>query len=115
MKSLTEQLKELIESTPLEELQKQWDEVASKVECNYPTMEEFLGIHTKQNPIERIDWKELKKQKLKLLWVINYLEKLNIEGSEELEGILNLIDHIQDYAVDVLGMKESEVFNLEEE
>ena len=32
--------------------------------------------------------------------------------ANEVEGLLSLIDSIQDYAVDVLGMKDSDVFNF---
>ena len=34
---------------------------------------------------------------------------------ETLSGLLGLVDDIQDFAVDEMGMNENEVFNLEEE
>jgi hypothetical protein len=51
------------------------------------------------NIITGIDWKLLRKQKRLLLQVINN-DNVNFKEKEALEGILNLIDAIQDYAVD---------------
>jgi hypothetical protein len=50
--------------------------------------------------IKRIDWSELRNQKGVLLIIIDELEKKKDIRFEELDGILNLIDAIQDYAVD---------------
>jgi hypothetical protein len=58
-----------------------------------------------------IDWKLLKKQKFQLLKVINN-DAVTPKQKESLEGILNLLDTVQDFAVDVLGINEKEVFNL---
>lgn len=63
------------------------------------TLEQFIGT---------IDFALLKKQKEELLRV-SFLKGVN---ENELEGILNLIDYIQDTAVDVLGYPEDEVFNF---
>lgn len=57
-----------------------------------------------------IDFDELKKQKALLAKTINESD----ENLAELDGILHLIDSIQDYAVDELGMDEEEVFNFTE-
>jgi len=62
---------------------------------------------------QQIDWVVLKKQKEDLLKVID--ENSNSETKDSLTGILNLIDSIQDHAVDVMGMSEKIVFNLEDE
>lgn len=55
-----------------------------------------------------INFTLLKKQKEELLKV---LENTN---NENLDGLIHLIDHIQDTAVDVLGYPEDAVFNLTE-
>lgn len=59
-------------------------------------------LNTRPRFITRIDWELLKKQKKTLL-------KLNKD--EHIDGIIALIDSLQDYAVDVMGMSEEEVFN----
>lgn len=56
--------------------------------------------------IEEIDWEQLKIQKAELL---------SLAGSEELDGLLNLIDALQDFAVDELGVPEEDVFNITKE
>ena len=73
-----------------------------------PSVPEFL---------EKIDWKLLRKQKLTLLETIDDMEKRNAEyykdSIEDLTGILHLIDSLQDYAVDDLGIDESEWDQIE--
>ncbi len=65
-----------------------------------------------------IDWAMLKNQKQYLLSTLSYFEALSSLTSEQikqvdaLEGILNLIDGIQAYAVDSGQFKENDVFNL---
>ena len=54
--------------------------------------------------LSKMDWKLLREQK-------QYLLDTGIE-TEPMEGIINLIDSIQDYAVDGLGLSEKKVFNL---
>jgi hypothetical protein len=69
--------------------------------------------------IENIDFDLLKKQKTQLI----ELQYRTHEGNpvvlskeyDALEGIINLIDHIQDSAIEQLGLKEEEVFNLNKE
>ena len=63
-----------------------------------------------KNPIENIDFNELRLQKLSLLTSIDLA--ISPESIENLTGILNLIDSIQDFAVSDLGKSELEVFNL---
>ena len=75
--------------------------------------------------IRKIDWTELRNQKSSLLDVINKMEhdmptdpetrKLIHNDVENLTGILHLIDALQDYAVDKLGISEMHVFDLERE
>ena len=48
-----------------------------------------------------LDFKVLREQKLSLL---------SLSNSQKLEGLINLIDHIQDYSVDVLNISENKVF-----
>lgn len=72
-----------------------------------------------ENPILKIDFTTLRGQKRTLLDVIDKLEKGCKDQLEidDLTGILHLIDAIQDYAVDELGVNEMHVydFELEEE
>ena len=65
------------------------------------------------NPIENIDWFLLARQKETLQNLYDMFEN-DERISEDLDGIINTIDAIQDYAVDELGVEESEVFDLEE-
>ena len=58
--------------------------------------------------MQQIDFAELKKQKEELLRV-SFMEGVD---EENLEGLLSLIDFIQDTAVDILGYPEDEVFNF---
>lgn len=62
--------------------------------------------------LAKMDWKLLRKQKLILLNTINN-DAVDPEHKEGLEGILNMIDSIQDYAVDDLGINEAEWDDLE--
>lgn len=55
-----------------------------------------------------IDWKLLRIQKVRLLDVINEIH--DISDKEALEGILLLVDHVQDNAVDSGVYTESDVF-----
>lgn len=61
--------------------------------------------------VTKIDWDMLKGQKRILLEVINK-DELNPEEKEGLEGILSLIDSLQDAAVDEYGLAENLVFDL---
>lgn len=72
-------------------------------------MEDFL---------KGIDFKMLKKQKASLLKVLDNVPKKSVPTKEvkkldkDLTGILNLIDSIQEIAVDEYGAKEKSVFKL---
>lgn len=80
--------------------------------------------------IQKIDWPQLRKQKVSLLesiWNYTLEAKLAIEAGEKglaftwnnqaetNQGLVNLIDHMQDFAVSDCGMSEQLVFNLKEE
>jgi hypothetical protein len=69
---------------------------------------------TAKKLIKRINWKLLRRQKQDLLNVINK-KATTIKQKESLEGILNLLDSIQDLAVDVLKVDEWEVFKFHDE
>jgi hypothetical protein len=63
-----------------------------------------------------IDWPLLRKQKYTLIAVIEYLRESNVHLLvDDLNGIVHLIDEIQDYAVDVTGVDETQVFDLSDE
>lgn len=68
------------------------------------TLEEFIG---------KIDLPMLRGQKRALYSIRS--EVLSEEQEYALTGIIHLIDAIQDYAVDVMGVPENEVFNLSED
>ena len=67
--------------------------------------------------ISRIDFTTLRTQKKTLIEIIDDMEKKNAEyyknETSDLSGILNLIDAIQDYAVDVVGLNPIDVFDFE--
>jgi hypothetical protein len=77
--------------------------------------------------IKEIDWSDLRGQKtvlIKLADVIRDTKPQPVNGNmvlilvpkdaeDALEGILGLIDAVQDYAVDVLGINEMHVFDFE--
>ena len=66
--------------------------------------------------LKDIDFNALRGQKKTLNGVIAELIGKGEEfRANKLEGIVNLIDKIQDIAVDEYGYKESEVFDLTEE
>ena len=60
-----------------------------------------------------IDFGQLREQKVALLGI--NAKVLSKDQYEALEGIINLVDSIQDYAVDKLGYKAQEVFRLTDE
>jgi hypothetical protein len=59
--------------------------------------------------IQKIDWTLLRKQKKDLLKVINK-DTVSPKEKESLEGIMFLIDSIQDYAVDTCELPERKVY-----
>jgi hypothetical protein len=64
------------------------------------------------NIIEKIDWEELQLQKQTLLEV-SEMGCFTEKDYDNFNGLINLIDSLQDYAVDVLKMDQNVVFNLE--
>lgn len=59
--------------------------------------------------INTIDFKKLRSQKLALLKAID----INCSSvGEDLQGIVCLIDNLQDFAVDSLGIPEEKVFGI---
>jgi len=60
--------------------------------------------------IEKIDWKLLGEQKQDLIMVLDVLSAELGSKKESLVGILNLLDSIQDDAVDTGIATEEEVF-----
>lgn len=69
---------------------------------------------TIESLIKEINFDLLKEQKKQLLLFINTINNKG-ELIEALEGILKLVDKIQDIAVDELGYKEETVFDFSEE
>jgi Na+/phosphate symporter len=69
--------------------------------------------------LEKTDFEKLKDQKMKLLGMIEDYESspelAKQETAKEMVGLVNFIDSVQDYAVDVMGKDENKVFNFEEE
>lgn len=57
--------------------------------------------------IRKIDWELLVTQKREL---VDMLAKIPEEFHDTIEGMLNLLDNIQDCAVDYLGVDELAVF-----
>jgi hypothetical protein len=64
--------------------------------------------------IEKIDWSELRNQKTLLLETINN-KAVSPMHKEALEGILNTLDALQDYAVDEMDIDPMHVFDYEQE
>lgn len=80
--------------------------------------------------ILRIDWKLLREQKFQIIDLIERLEGDGIQYKKDgetglaketkrdvdsLNGIISLIDSIQDYSIEELEIDEKEIFNLEED
>lgn len=55
-----------------------------------------------------IDWQQLRDDK-------ELLTSMNIAHPHNFDGLIHLIDDIQDQAVDVHGLSEGEVFNFDRE
>ena len=70
-------------------------------------------METPEN-IKKIDWTDLRTQKTLLLQTINN-KAVSPMHKEGLEGILALIDALQDYAVDEMNVDPMHVFDFEEE
>jgi hypothetical protein len=67
--------------------------------------------------VSLIDFSLLRTQKKTLIEIIDDMEKKNAEyyknDVSDLDGILNLLDCIQDYAVDVMGLNPIDVYDFE--
>lgn len=61
--------------------------------------------------VTKIDFSDLRNQKRELLKVIR--ERKQEDGTDDLDGIVHLIDSIQDFVCDELGYNEHEVFDLD--
>jgi hypothetical protein len=61
--------------------------------------------------LQKIDWALLREQKQEILNFQMY-GKLNRRLDDAIAGVINLLDSIQDYATDVMGLTDKEVFNL---
>lgn len=72
-----------------------------------------MKANTAEEIIMGIDFPLLKEQKKALLKLIEDID--NVPVLEKLEGIITLINEIQDSAVDFYGMAENEVFDLHDE
>ena len=59
--------------------------------------------------MKNMDWKLLKEQKQALLKIMSYEANNNLKP---LNGLLGLVDTIQDYAVDIMGIEETQVFQF---
>lgn len=64
--------------------------------------------------INKINWSDLRTQKGLLLETINN-DAIDPEHKDALQGILHLIDALQDYAVDEMGIDEMHIFYFEVE
>ena len=70
-------------------------------------------VYHGQHPLSGVDWALLKRQKLTLLDVMGQVERGHDPGQvRDLQGLLNLLDAIQDHEVKVNGRPEAEVFHL---
>ena len=65
--------------------------------------------------VSLIDFSLLRTQKKTLIEIIDDMEKRGVEPDKliDLDGILNLIDSIQDFATDVMGLNPIDIFDFE--
>jgi hypothetical protein len=74
----------------------------------------MLEKEEKNNPLANIDFAELHDQKMALLNLMG-TQMLNETLMEKFDGIVELINSVQDYAVDVLGHDEQYVFQQDQD
>ena len=63
--------------------------------------------------LTKIDWKLLREQKHAIMYAA--ADTIDDHYREHLDGVVALIDVIQDYACDEMGISEKEIFNLNPE
>jgi hypothetical protein len=88
-------------------------DIINSIECGVETLKKLIDDLTIPNPIEKIDFTTLRTQKSALLTAMRKI--CNDKESDDLDGIVHLIDAIQDYAVDIMGISEMLVFDFEKE
>ena len=66
-----------------------------------------IFIEGYKSPILNIDWPLLREQKLSLLQM---QDGMTTKENNVIDGIINLIDSLQDYAVDELGVNPEDVY-----
>jgi len=77
---------------------------------------DFLKVYPEF--LQKIDWSLLRVQKQELINISDFIEASHYPIKSQIDtisGIISLIDTIQDYSVDVMGLSETEIFNLSEE
>jgi hypothetical protein len=89
-------------------------ELADLIEAGADNLETLFKDMTPIPFIPNIDWELLKKQKLALL-EITAKDIPSTSQMEAIAGIIHLLDDMQDYAVDVMGVPESKVMLSEED
>jgi len=62
--------------------------------------------------IKNIDWKLLREQKYLCLQFIEAGYEMGRKVPDAVQGLIHLVDAIQDYATDVMGLTDKEVFDL---
>ena len=66
--------------------------------------------------IKKVDLTTLKEQKINLITIQDkFLNSLTREEYDAIEGLINLIDQVQDQAQEQWGLEDSYVFNLSTE
>ena len=63
---------------------------------------------TPLNFIDSIDWKLLRKQKMWLNTMVNYVD--SAANAEHAEGLLHLLDTLQDLAAEYYDYRKEEIF-----
>lgn len=103
-----------VEATSIQNAKEQAEKDAKNHNWASEDAEYIIGDDDAPEILKKIDWSELRNQKSTLLAIISGVN-VKQENIGDLDGILNLIDALQDYAVDVLGISAVHVFNFEEE
>ena len=69
----------------------------------------------KKDFFQNTDWDLLREQKDELTNLLLTEHLLSPKQYEALAGVINLLDYMQDYAVDVIGLDEQLVFNFKQQ